>query len=79
MPYDPNLRFQNDNAARFHRQQADYASYRRRGGRSRGGYVVLFLLIAAAAYVYVAHPEIWHGLVAHVQSFVRRTQTDRPR
>jgi hypothetical protein len=57
---------------------SDYAAHRRRGGRSRGGYVVLLLLIAAGAYVYLAHPEIWHSPVTHVQNFIHRTQTDRP-
>jgi hypothetical protein len=81
MPYDPNLQFQLDNSRRQHQRQAEHADYRRRGRSPRGGYVVLLLLITAGAYIYTAHPEIWHSLVTHVQSFVqqtRQTQQNRP-
>ncbi len=77
MPYDPNLQFQLNNNRLMHQRQAEYAAYRRRRGGSRGGLVLLLLLVAAGVYVYVAQPELWHSMVAHVQSLIQRVQQDR--
>jgi hypothetical protein len=75
VPYDPNYQFQVNNQIMRQRQAAaDAALLRRRGGSRGGGLVLLFLLIAAGGYVYVAHPELWHSLVAQAENLIHRVQ-----